>query len=138
MIDLFTEHHPNSKTSIQECFQRVGELLRVLVHISLTFRDSPAASLNIEPQVQDAFIATLEGKFKAIESQVVGENNAGFLLLNQQVVLLSRLLQFVLSFRSCWTPQSKEACINLSTMLFRLTLVSWHHCSGKNHLLAIG
>jgi mediator of RNA polymerase II transcription subunit 12 len=124
MIDLFIEHHSNSKTSIQECFQRVGELLRVLVHISLTFRDSPAASLIIEPHVQDAFIATLEGKFRVIESQVLGENNMGFFLLDQQLVLLSRLLQFVLSFRTCWTPQSKDSCINLSTMLFRLTLVS--------------
>ncbi|KIM45096.1 hypothetical protein M413DRAFT_441761 [Hebeloma cylindrosporum] len=122
MIDLFTEHPSNSTTSVQECFQRVGELLRVLVHISLTFRDSPASSLIVEPQVQDAFIATLENKFKAIEPQALSENNMDSLLLNQQLVLLSRLLQFVLSFRCCWTPQSKDACINLSALLFRLTL----------------
>jgi len=124
MIGLFTEHHSNSKTSIQESFQRVGELLRVLVHVSLSFRDSPATSLIIEPQVQDAFIATLEEKFKVVESEVLSENITSFFLLNQQLVLLSRLLQFVLSFRSSWTPQSKDSCINLSTMLFRLALVS--------------
>jgi len=124
MIGLFTEHHSNSKASIQECFQRVGELLRVLVHVSLSFRDSPATSLIIEPQIQDAFIATLEEEFKVIESEVLSENITSFFLLNQQLVLLSRLLQFVLSFRSSWTSQSKDACINLSTILFRLALVS--------------
>jgi|SRR6266446_5375823 len=123
MIDLFAEHHSDKKTSNQECFQRVGELLRVLVHVSLPFRDSPAVSLVVEPQVQETFIAALEGKFKAIESEIVGNNNT-FSLSSQQLVLLSRLLQFVLSFRSSWTPKSKEVCINLSTMLFRLTLVT--------------
>jgi len=123
MIGLFSEHHSDTKTSNQECFQRVGGLLRVLVHVSLPFRDSPTLSLVVEPQVQETFIATLEGKFKVIESEILGSNNT-FSLSSQQLVLLSRLLQFVLSFKSSWTPKSKEICINLSTMLFRFTLVS--------------
>ena len=123
MTDLFAEHHSDPKTSNQECFQRVGELLRVLVHVSLPFRDSSAVSLVVELQVQETFIAALEGKFNVIESEILS-NNTTFLLSSPQLVLLSRLLQFVLSFRSSWTPKSKEVCINLSTMLFRLTLVS--------------
>lgn len=123
MIDLFAEHHSDPKISNQECFQRVGELLRVLVHVSLPFRDSSAVSLVVEPEVQETFIAALEGKFKAIEYEILS-NDSTFFLSSQRLVLLSRLLQFVLSFRSSWTQKSKEVCINLSTMLFPLTLVS--------------
>jgi mediator of RNA polymerase II transcription subunit 12, fungi type len=107
-----------------EASRRVGEMLRVLVHVSQPFR-GPAATLpSVDAAIQEAFIETLNKRLKILDSQIANEDTS--VHLPQDFILPCRLLQFILSFRVTWTPRTKDSSSNLSAMIFRLALVSLH------------
>ncbi|KAF8160920.1 hypothetical protein B0H34DRAFT_795767 [Crassisporium funariophilum] len=108
--------------------RRVGELLRVLVHVSQPFRDAPGTLPVVEPAVQDTFIEALHQKMKILESQIFNDDAPP--QSSQDLILPCRLLQFILSFRTTWTPKLKEMCLHISTLLFRLAL----YCGGEDGL----
>ena len=107
-----------------ESLRRVGEMLRVLVHVSQPFRGPTATLPSVDTAIQEPFIGTLDKRLKALESQVADKDTLAH--SPQDFILPCRLLQFVLSFRITWTPKTKELSSNLSAMIFHLALVSLH------------
>ena len=107
-----------------ESLGRVGEMLRVLVHVSQPFRGPTATLPLVDTAIQEPFIQTLDKRVKALDSQVANKETLAHSL--QDFILPCRLLQFILSFRLTWTPKTKDLSSNLSAMIFRLALVSPH------------
>jgi mediator of RNA polymerase II transcription subunit 12 len=108
-----------------ESLRRVGEMLRVLVHVSQPFRGPTATLPSVDTAIQEAFIETLDKRLKLLDSQVANRDIS--VHSPQDFILPCRLLQFILSFRLKWTPKTKELSSNLSAVIFRLALVSLHH-----------
>ena len=107
-----------------ESLRRVGEMLRVLVHVSQPFRSPTATLPPVDAPIQEAFIETLNKRLKDLDSQIANEDTSAH--SPQDFILPCRLLQFILSFRITWTPKTKDSSSNLSAMIFRLALVSLH------------
>ena len=107
-----------------ESLRRVGEMLRVLVHVSQPFRGPTATLPSVDTAIQDAFIETLDKRLKGLDSQVANKDTSAH--SPQDFILPCRLLQFILSFRLTWTPKTKDLSSNLSAVIFRLALVSPH------------
>ena len=107
-----------------EALRRVGEMLRVLVHVSQPFRGPTATLPSVDTATQEAFIETLDQRLKVLDPQIVNNDTSAH--STQDFILPCRLLQFILSFRITWTPKTKELSSNLSAMIFRLALVSLH------------
>lgn len=115
---------PSTTISLTERFRRVGELLRVLVYVSQPIRDDPALLPSLEPLIQEEFLDSLHTKLAAIDSLLDSNEPSGDeSTLPQGLLLVLRLLQFELGFRSAWTPKIKEYCENISRLLFKLALV---------------
>lgn len=104
--------------------RRVGEMLRVLVHVSQPFRGPTATLPSVDAAIQEAFIETLDKRLKVLDSQITNEDTSDY--SPQDFILPCRLLQFILSFRITWTPKTKDSSSSLSVMIFRLALVSLH------------
>jgi mediator of RNA polymerase II transcription subunit 12 len=109
-----------------EALRRVGEMLRVLVHVSQPFRGPTATLPSVDTAIQEAFIETLDKRLKDLDSQVANKDTDTSTHSPQDFILPCRLLQFILSFRITWTPKTKDSSSNLSAMIFRLALVSLH------------
>ena len=107
-----------------ESLRRVGEMLRVLVHVSQPFRGPTATLPSVDTAIQNAFIETLDKRLKGLDSQVANKDTSAH--SPQDFILPCRLLQFILSFRLTWTPKTKDLSSNLSAVIFRLALVSLH------------
>ena len=107
-----------------EALRRVGEMLRVLVHVSQPFRVPTATLPSVDAAIQEAFVETLDKRLKVLDSQVANKDTLAHSL--QDFILPCRLLQFILSFRITWTMKTKDLCSNLSATIFRLALVSLH------------
>ena len=107
-----------------ESLRRVGEMLRVLVHVSQPFRGPTATLPSVDTAIQEAFVETLDKRLKVLDSQITNKDTSAH--SPQDFILPCRLLQFILSFRLTWTQKTKDLSSNLSTMIFRLTLVSLH------------
>lgn len=97
-------------------------MLRVLVHVSQPFRGPTATLPSVDIAIQEVFIETLDKLLKVLDSQVANKDTSAH--SPQDFILPCRLLQFILSFRLTWTPKTKDLSSNLSTMIFRLALVS--------------
>ncbi|KAG6857783.1 hypothetical protein H0H87_004199 [Tephrocybe sp. NHM501043] len=106
-----------------ETFQRAGELLRVLIHVSEPLREIMAPIPTLEVSTQEEFIEASLSKLVSMEplfesnsgGSATYENNS-----TQDVVLLLRLLQFELSFKGVWTSKMKDATDKLVSCLFRI------------------
>ncbi|KAF8972899.1 hypothetical protein BDZ97DRAFT_2053658 [Flammula alnicola] len=122
MTDLLLEAQSEPESSNANCLRRVGELLRVLIHVSRPFRDPPATLLAVDPQVLESFIVAIDWRFKILETNFLSENVQSQFIHN--LVLLARLLQFAFSFKNAWTAKSKETCLSLSSLIFRFALHS--------------
>ena len=107
-----------------EALRRVGEMLRVLVHVSQPFRGPTGTLPSVDTAIQEAFIETLNKRLKDLDSRVANKDTSTN--SPQDFILPCRLLQFILSFRITWTPKTKDSSSNLSAMIFRLALVSLH------------
>lgn len=107
-----------------EALRRVGEMLRVLVHVSQPFRGPTTTLPPVDTAIQEAFIETLDKRLKVLDTQIANEDTSAY--SPQDFILPCRLLQFILSFRITWTPKTKDSSSSLSAMIFRLALVSLH------------
>ncbi len=103
-----------------DCLRRVGELLRVLVHVSKPFGDAPGLIPTIEPLVQETFLKTILEKFNLLASQNIDEEGCARWKEN---LILARLIHFVLNFKCTWSPASKEVSKDLCNVIFDLLLV---------------
>lgn len=116
-----------------EASKRVGEMLRVLIHVSQPFRGPSPALPSVDTTIQEAFVEILNKRLKVLDSQIANEDTS--VHSPEDFILPCRLLQFILSFRISWTPKTKEVGSNLSTMIFRLALVSLYHLKSISILL---
>ncbi|KAF9528525.1 hypothetical protein CPB83DRAFT_314750 [Crepidotus variabilis] len=126
MNDILTQH--NSDAVNVDYLLRVGELLRILVHVSLPFRDTPAVTPAIEPPVQEAFVKTIHSHFKALSGQQTNVEESSHWMTS--LTVLSRLLQFILSFKCGWTPKSKDTAHDITKLIFDLML----RCACEDYL----
>ncbi|KAF8875798.1 hypothetical protein CPB84DRAFT_1853156 [Gymnopilus junonius] len=127
-FQCMTEFLSESQDPTADCVRRMGDLLRVLVHVSQPCRDTLSSLPTVDSQIQESFAAALDKIFKTYETEML--NNDNELQERQNLVLLSRLLQFILSFKNNWTPKSKEIFIGLSEFIFRLAL----YCANEDSL----
>ncbi|KAF9453917.1 hypothetical protein P691DRAFT_798859 [Macrolepiota fuliginosa MF-IS2] len=127
--ELLQELKSEQMTSALDKLRRVGELLRALVYIAQPFRKEGPLLLNLDPAVQDDFVAILYDKLSTIKAtlessapaQAAGREDLSS-TISQQVVLLVRLLQFDLGFRGAWTPKLKDLSAPFISNLFYLAL----------------
>ncbi|PPQ98440.1 hypothetical protein CVT24_004119 [Panaeolus cyanescens] len=104
---------------------RVGELLRVLVHVSHPLREFNGGPLpTLDAAVQESFLCAVDKLERVLESQIIDEAQRSEQSKHDSILLL-RLLQFMLSFRTTWTAKSKDYAHQLANSLFRFCL----HCA---------
>lgn len=102
---------------------RVGELLRVLVHVSHPLRELSNGPLpTLDSSVQESFLNSVEKLEKSLETQIVDEAQQSE-QSKHDLILLLRLLQFMLSFKTTWTTRSKDHANKFADNLFRFCLV---------------
>ncbi|EFI28176.1 hypothetical protein CC1G_14203 [Coprinopsis cinerea okayama7 len=119
----------------ENCFatslMRLGELLRILIHVTAPFRDQSVNLLALDPALQEEFLRLLHSKITYLERSLTSEErSAQDHNHKSNLILLIRLLQFVLNFRDIsWTLAMKEVGQSLATALFRLAM---HFGSGSH------
>ncbi|GLB37302.1 putative transcription mediator complex subunit Med12 [Lyophyllum shimeji] len=107
-----------------EQFQKVGELLRVLIYVAEPLRQETAPLPEIEGSIQEAFVEALSSKLVSMEHTATSNSiPRRDVEVVQELALVLRLLQFELGFRSVWSPRTKEATEQMASTLFRLTMV---------------
>jgi mediator of RNA polymerase II transcription subunit 12 len=114
-----------SKKSLNDGFERAGELLRVIAYVAEPLRAAGSQLPALDPAIQDEFFEVLNDKFVKVE-QALTVDDAELSLgteLTHAAISLSRLLQLHLGFPVTWTPKIKELSITLSGTIFRLVLV---------------
>lgn len=128
--ELLQELKSEQMTSLPDKLHRVGELLRALVYIAQPFRKEGPLLLNLDPAVQDDFVAILHDKLSTIKATLSSSASAQATCgedlsatISQQVVLLVRLLQFDLGFRGAWTPKLRDLSATFINNIFYLALV---------------
>jgi mediator of RNA polymerase II transcription subunit 12 len=128
--ELLQEFISEQMTSALDKLRHVGEVLRALVYIAQPFRKEGTLFLNLDPLVQDDFVAILHDKLSEIIATLKSNASSTIDLsvqISPPIVLLVRLLQFDLGFRGAWTPKMKDLGGAFIRNLFDLALVrlSW-------------
>ncbi|KAF9567913.1 hypothetical protein CPC08DRAFT_813741 [Agrocybe pediades] len=122
ITELLSDEQTNrANMSDDECIRRAGELQSVLIHISQPFRDT-SSQLSVDSSVHEAFTAALDKRFKNVEETILKSSVPPHTAENLNISTFSRLLQFILSFKSTWTPSLREIYLNLSQLFFRFAL----------------
>ncbi|KAH0589220.1 hypothetical protein H2248_004982 [Termitomyces sp. 'cryptogamus'] len=104
-------------------FQRAGELLLILIHVSEPLREDTTLSTILENPAQEDFMEALSSKLVLIESSIVSTSNSDIdEILTQDMILFLRLLQFEMGFRGAWTIKLKETTDRIVSSLFKILL----------------
>ncbi|KAJ7251846.1 hypothetical protein B0H12DRAFT_1202710 [Mycena haematopus] len=119
-----------SKKSLNDGFERAGELLRVIAYVAEPLRAAGSQLPALDPAIQDEFFQVLNDKFVKVEQSLTVDDGKLSLgtELTHAAISLSRLLQLHLGFPVAWTPKIRELSITLSGTIFRLVLL---HGSGS-------
>ncbi|KAH9485234.1 hypothetical protein JR316_0002141 [Psilocybe cubensis] len=115
IVELLVHSQSDRTLPGQDSLRRAGDLLGILIHVSQPFRDGPTLP-SVDPPIHEAFIAALEISFKSLEKELFNGHVKS--QAKENLLLLIRLLQFVLSYKNTWTPKNKVA-----------RLMSWQHYS---------
>ncbi|RDB24995.1 Mediator of RNA polymerase II transcription subunit 12 [Hypsizygus marmoreus] len=107
-------------TLTPECFRRSSDLLRVLTYVAEPLREKPGTLPILEHAIQDDLLDILYSKIVSLESSTTETATPPHLMTSKEIVLLLRLLQFELGFRSTWTSKTKEINDKLACSLFKL------------------
>ncbi|KAF8170267.1 hypothetical protein K438DRAFT_1982787 [Mycena galopus ATCC 62051] len=130
VTEILRDLSVTSKKSLNDGFERAGELLRVIAYVAEPLRAAGSQLPALDPAIQDQFFEVLNDKFGKVE-QSLAVDDAELSLgteLTHAAISLSRLLQLHLGFPVAWTPKIKELSITLSGTIFRLVLL---HGSGS-------
>ncbi|KAF8070344.1 hypothetical protein FPV67DRAFT_1413891 [Lyophyllum atratum] len=124
MADMIRESSSTAEIPSQG-FKRAGELLRVLIYVAEPLRRGTAPPPVIEASNQEGFIEALSSKLMSMEPLATSDGalDTGGSGLAQEIILILRLLQFELGFRSVWSSKTKEATHQVASSLFRLSMV---------------
>jgi mediator of RNA polymerase II transcription subunit 12 len=77
---------------------------------------------DVQPPVQVEFFAALHERLDQVKSLIA--STSGSQHLAQETILMLRLLQFGLGFRNVWWSNRRDLSDNLTSLLFKLALVS--------------
>jgi mediator of RNA polymerase II transcription subunit 12, fungi type len=123
-----------SEPSCAASLRRLGELLRILIHVTAPFRENSMDDLALDPALQEEFIRMLQLKIARIE-EIIGQEQGGVILQQiQNLVLLVRLLQFILNFREPnWAQSMKGTGSELAKVLYRLVIVRFTFTTGLRY-----
>lgn len=114
----------NSSDS-SSAFQRAGELLLVLIHVSEPLRQETILPAVLETSAQEDFMEALLAKLILTESSVILDNVSDIdEILMQDMILFLRLLQFEMGFRGTWTVKLKESTETVVSSLFKILVCS--------------
>lgn len=114
-----------SATAPSENFRGAGELLRVLIYVAEPLRARQVPLPVLETSIQDEFLDAVSSNLVSVESLIASRSNPQpDAKLNQDLILMLRLLQFELGFQNPGSTKTKEASNRLTSSLFRLALVS--------------
>ena len=106
---------------------RVGELLRILIHVTTPFRESCTPLPALNQAVHEQFLETLRSKMAALTSLITSSKLPAGDAHKSNLILLARLLQFIFNFReSAFSPNLKATCHTIANPIFQLALVSLH------------
>ncbi|KAG5646822.1 hypothetical protein DXG03_002199 [Asterophora parasitica] len=126
-LKCITEIIQDSRSAVQNLsqgFQRAGELLRVLIYIAEPLREGPEPLPLVDTSIQDDFADALASKIHSMEHfatsnyapEMVGGEESEYM------VLILRLMQFELGFRTVWSSKMKEATEKAVSSLFRIAV----------------
>ncbi|KAJ2931312.1 hypothetical protein H1R20_g5848, partial [Candolleomyces eurysporus] len=102
---------------------RVGELLRILIHVTTPFREHSTPLPSLDPSVHEEFMRILNTKITELGALITHNKPSDEHKTN--LILLARLLQFILNFRdNSSSLVMKEVGQSISNATFRLVLVS--------------
>ncbi|KAF6760086.1 hypothetical protein DFP72DRAFT_1031563 [Ephemerocybe angulata] len=114
--------------SFTNTLNRVGELLRILIHVTTPFREQCTPLPSLDPAIHEQFLEVLRSKISHLGSLIQSSQPSEEFKSN--LVLLARLLQFILNFReSSSSPAVRSHCQALADSIFQLVL---YYGSGDN------
>ncbi|TFK44503.1 hypothetical protein BDQ12DRAFT_21589 [Crucibulum laeve] len=124
IADILLETPVNSLNLVPPTFQRVGELLRILIVVAKPFRDNTSILPNLDASIQDQFMEAISTNIIAIGSAVTSgkckrDDQSQY---TQNLILMARLFHFALAFHTTWSQKMKVLSIGLSDTMFRLAL----------------
>lgn len=107
--------------------KRLGELLRILIHVTVPFQDQPTHLRALDGSLQEEFLKLLHSKIARLEVSLIADQPSANSEHKIDLILLLRLLQFILNFgETNWSPGMKEAGASITSVLFRLLMVRLH------------
>ena len=103
---------------------RAGDILRLLTLTLEPLRGSNTPP-RIESQVQDEILPRICSRLEEIKTILLAEKNKELdrLSTTSRIIFLARLLHFVLTIGTAWSPRAKDVTPLLTSVLTQLTLV---------------
>ena len=114
---------PLSFGNLAERIDRAGEILRLLSRVMEPFR-TRGTVFHLDVNCQERLGKGICDTLSAVESMFAAADAEALRPLTQHVLFLARLLQFKLGFGGTWTTLVQDQYETLSSVLFRLALVS--------------
>ncbi|TFK25548.1 hypothetical protein FA15DRAFT_693754 [Coprinopsis marcescibilis] len=128
MKDIIWEAQTEEE-SFTGSLKRLGELLRILIHVTAPFRDQPTTAFALDSSLQEQFLQVLRSRISFLEGSILSVAQQTHTQIDN-LMLLVRLLQFILNFREpSWSPAMKETGRELAAILYRLVI---HFGSGSH------
>jgi len=119
---------PLDDKAMPEILDIVSEQLRLLAHVVEPVRDDQLQTPSLESTTQDEFFTALVSKMEAFNVTLSLQSPSSMSMASahatQGVILMARLLQFDLGFKSVWTPKVRSLSSKMCASVFRLVLVS--------------
>ncbi|KAJ3504486.1 hypothetical protein NMY22_g17908 [Coprinellus aureogranulatus] len=107
---------------------RVGELLRILIHVTAPFRENGIPFHPLDPAIHEQFLETLSSKMTSLVTLITSPDLTDAYRSN--LILLARLVQFIFNFReSAFSSALRDICHRIVNSLFQLAL---HYGSGDH------
>ncbi|KAF8995454.1 hypothetical protein BDQ17DRAFT_1430355 [Cyathus striatus] len=123
MAQILLESAPSGLSVQSGSLDRLGELLRVLIHVAHPLREDSILLPQLEHIVQDEVLNSLFLRISQFESTYLAHvTQDESHRIKGDLVLLMRLLQFTLGFRGVWSSRSKEVGSKLCDTLFQLLI----------------
>ena len=103
---------------------RAGDILRLLTLTLEPLRGSNTPP-RIEGQIQDEILPRICNRLEEIKAVLLAEQNTELdkLSTTSKITFLARLLHFVLTIGTAWSPRAKDVALPLTSVLAQLTLV---------------
>jgi len=103
---------------------RAGDILRLLTLTLEPLRGNNTPP-RIDGQIQDEILPRICGRLEEIKTVLLAEQNKELdkLSTTSKITFLARLLHFVLTIGTAWSPRAKDVAQPLTSVLTQLTLV---------------